>query len=150
MTQRTTSYIRFDPSTRVVLSERYTEKNGEPTWVLSGGLSYYIGKRRDECWVYVPNNYRITGANVPDIFKSWIKPCDVHGQAVIIHHYLCTTGKIRSNGFRTVISKREANDVFLEAMKILGVPWWKRNILYWAACWHDNGDELPEMVESTY
>lgn len=142
-TQRATSFIRFDPTTRVNLSAKHTAESGEPTWIVSGGLSYYIGPRKEENWVYVPNGYRVTGADVLRPFKDWIKPCDEHGQAVIIHNYLCSTAKVRMDGERQVLTRKTANKVFLEAMTVLGVPWIKRKILYWAACAKSNEDQPP-------
>lgn len=143
MTQRTTSYIRFDPKTRVSISQKHTEETGVRTWIVSGGLSYYIGDRKAENWVYVPNGYRVTGANVPKLFKDWIRPCDKYGQAVIIHNFLSQTAKVRMAGEKQAMTRRLSNKVFLEAMKVIGVPWYKRTILFLAACWKDNGNKPP-------
>lgn len=140
MSKNNTSFIRFDPLKRVVFSEKHTSLSGENTWVVSGCLSYYIGPRVNEHWVCVPNGYRVTGPCVPDFFKDWIKPWDKDGHAVIVHNYLCKIGTSRMNGERITLSRRKANKVFLEAMGVLGVPLWKRVVLYLAACWENNDD----------
>lgn len=143
MSKNNTSFIRFDPLKRVVFSEKHTGLTGEDTWVVSGCLSYYIGARKNEHWVCVPNGYRITNSCLPDPFKNWIKPWESDGHAAIVHNYLCKIGLSRINGERVILSRRAANKVFFEAMSALGVPLWKRTILYLAACWQDNSDEVP-------
>lgn len=142
MTQCGTSYIRFDPLNRVCENKKYTEKNGITTWTVIGGLSFYVGSRKDECWVCVPNGYRVVGAYVHKFFRNWIKPCSKYGQSVIIHNYLCSTAKIRVGGTKITISRRIANKIFLEAMEVLGVPLVERYILYLSACLKSNEDEI--------
>lgn len=137
-TQQTTSYIRFDPSRRTLLNQKYTSENGQPTWVVQGGLSYYKGSRQDEYWVYIPNGYRVVGAMVPRWMQDWLRPCDTHGQAAIIHNYLCATSKVRVDGEKRFVSRNEANEIFLEAMKVIGVGFFKRWTMYLGAVSYRN------------
>lgn len=65
------------------------------------------------------------------------KPNDPHyAQAAILHDFLCQRREVDFYvaGFwhRVEISRKECDDVFLDAMKALGCPVWKRTILYTA------------------
>ena len=49
--------------------------------------------------------------------------------------YIAKEGAVLHDyGYRTpgYISKALIAKVFLEAMKVTGIPWWRRQILYWA------------------
>ncbi|EBM0567935.1 phage tail protein, partial [Salmonella enterica] len=40
------------------------------------------------------------------------------------------------NALRT---KKEADKIFLDGMTVLGVPKWKRTVMYWAVRWFGRG-----------
>lgn len=124
-----TSYIRFDPATRVSSFRNKTD-DSDPLWILNGGLSYYHGPRKNECWVYVPGNFLSSGAYVPKLIQGLLRPSDKGGQAAIIHDYLCRGGTLRANKQKHTLPLNECADIFWEAMLIAKVPLWKRVILY--------------------
>jgi hypothetical protein len=131
---RKTSYLRFDPSQRLLLDSDTSIRDGVDTWVVIGGVSFYVGTRTKEYWVYVPKGYQITGADVPRYFQRWLLPTTMEGKAAIIHNYLCRTGRVRIDGEQVVVHRPEANRIFYEAMKVAGVGWCKRYTLYLVAC----------------
>lgn len=128
-----TSYLKFDASKRVTVDEESSELHGETIYATSGCMSFYVGARDREYWVHVPHGYKLSGANLPKFFRDWIRPDSVHGKAVVIHHYLCNTGKVKIAKVRMTVGRYEANTVFLEAMKVAGVGFFKRWLLYGAA-----------------
>lgn len=147
--QQMTSYARFDPSKRVTFNEELTATNQEDTWTVMGALSYYHGERQDEYWVRVPHGYRVTGAQVHKPLRKWLRPCDPGGQAAIIHCYLCNTGKVRHDGAKRMVDRRQANRIFLEAMGISKVPFFKRWALYWSAVVYGKNAPQPESSDTT-
>ena len=60
-------------------------------------------------------------ASIPQIFRSLIPQNDKHRPAAIVHDYLVHT-----------IKRSKADRIFLEAMKVCGVPAWKRWSMYLA------------------
>jgi hypothetical protein len=132
-----TSYRKFDATKRVTIDEDLTQKFGETTYVVSGCMSFYVGKRDREYWVHVPHGHRLSGADIPRLFRGWIKPNSPIGKAAVIHHYLCAVGKVRINKVRLMVSRYEANLVFLQAMKVAGVFLLKRWFLFLVASLSD-------------
>lgn len=128
-----TSYLRFDPAQRLWLDQDISMRMGVDTWVVRGGVSFYVDDRKKEYWVHVPKGYSITGADIPVFFQRWINPTTDEGKAAIIHNYLCATGRVRIDGVQVVVDRREANRIFLQAMSIARVGFLKRWTLYLAA-----------------
>ena len=60
-------------------------------------------------------------------FKLGMMRISIAREAAVVHDYC-----YRTKGF---ISKRLADLVFLEAMKVTGIGWWRRTILYEAVRW---------------
>jgi len=60
-------------------------------------------------------------ASIPIGFRNVIARFGRHGQAAVLHDHLCKS---------KVVSRKRADDVFLEAMKCLGVGWLKRRTMY--------------------
>ncbi|EBS8009877.1 DUF1353 domain-containing protein, partial [Salmonella enterica] len=69
-------------------------------------------------------------ASVPRIFWTLLPPDGKYAKAAIIHDYLY------DNALRT---KKEADRIFLDGMTVLGVPKWKKTIMYWAVRWFGRG-----------
>ncbi len=61
-------------------------------------------------------------ASVPRIFWTPLPPDGKYAKAAIIHDYLY------DNALRT---KKEADLILLDGMTVLGVPKWKRTVMYW-------------------
>jgi hypothetical protein len=90
------------------------------TWELVETFSYY----RDDGTTYtVPKGFKTDFASVPQMFWAYISPTGKHGKAAVLHDYLYST---------KIVSRKEADKIFLEAMKVLGVAKWKRGVMYYA------------------
>ncbi|MBW1321839.1 DUF1353 domain-containing protein, partial [Escherichia coli] len=73
--------------------------------------------------IAVPAGYVTDLASVPRILWSVFPPHGRYAKAAIIHDWLY------DNALRT---KHEADKIFLDAMCVLGVPRWRRMLMYCA------------------
>jgi hypothetical protein len=62
-------------------------------------------------------------ASVPRIFWIILPPDGQYTQAAVLHDFLYQ---------KCIRSRKQSDDLFLEGMKVLNVPAWKRNVMYWA------------------
>ncbi len=69
----------------------------------------------------IPKGFRTDFASIPKAFRMIVSPIGLHGKAAVLHDYLCEYG---------YMTRKEADEIFLEAMKILGVGWVRRTIMY--------------------
>jgi len=70
---------------------------------------------------YITGGTRTDFASVPRIFRSLIARVGKYGKAAVLHDFLCET---------KFTSRKKADKLLLEAMKVLGVGWLKRRIMY--------------------
>lgn len=94
------------------------------------GFRYWIGNVNSGSYVDVPTGFRSDGASVPKIFQNIISPWGKHGQAAVLHDFLCTYRTVIVYGKAVSISRKQADDIFLEAMKVLDVPALRYNTMY--------------------
>ncbi len=104
----------------------------EPFWVR--------WERRDragaslEIWEFeVKAGFTTDLASVPRIFRSLIPQVGRHLQAAIVHDW-CYENIVEglADGDRAIMTRKEADLLFLEGMKEAGVSWLKRKLMYWA------------------
>ena len=62
-------------------------------------------------------------ASVPTIFQGFIPKAGPWAQATILHDYLYSTQRY---------DRKTCDDLFLEAMEVLNVTPWKKNVMYLA------------------
>lgn len=74
-------------------------------------------------YVCVPAGYITDLASVPRVLWNVFPPHGKYAKAAIVHDYLYSNA---------IGSKLWADKVFLEAMAVLGVPRWRRWIMYFA------------------
>lgn len=87
-------------------------------WKLLKGISLIVFNKKWE----IPEGFITDFASIPKIFHGIFSPWDIkHGPAAILHDYLYQ--------FR-LVPRKEADGIFLEAMRIRGVGWVKRHIFY--------------------
>ena len=73
--------------------------------------------------IEVPAGFETDFASVPRLFWRVVPPWGRYSPAAVVHDCLYHTGKV---------SRLAADRVFLELMAALGVPLWKRQVMYWA------------------
>lgn len=81
----------------------------------------------DNDLIIVPNGYITDFASIPKLFWRVVgHPVGKHGKAAVIHDYLYSSH---------LYSKKESDRIFYDAMRISGVSWWKRSIMYNTVRW---------------
>ncbi|EBB6196917.1 DUF1353 domain-containing protein [Salmonella enterica subsp. enterica serovar Muenchen] len=98
-------------------------------WRVYESFEFYLSDDSDV--IEVPAGFVTDLASVPRIFWTLLPPDGKYAKAAIIHDYLY------DNALRT---KKEADRIFLDGMEVLGVPKWKRTIMYWAVRWFGRGN----------
>ncbi|HCM1892608.1 TPA: DUF1353 domain-containing protein [Salmonella enterica subsp. diarizonae serovar 57:c:e,n,x,z15] len=91
-------------------------------WRVYEPFAFYLSDDESDV-IEVPAGFVTDLATVPRIFWSVMPPDGKYAKAAIIHDYLY------DNALRT---KREADLIFLDGMAVLGVPKWKRIVMYLA------------------
>ena len=86
-------------------------------------FEYRVSNEYREDIITVPIGFRTDFASVPRPLWSFLPPVGLYAKAAVIHDYLYES-KSRP--------RKEADEIFLEAMVILGVPRWKRTLMFWA------------------
>ena len=84
-------------------------------------FSYDVGREGSDNTITVPKGFYTDFASIPRLCQMLISPVGRHVKAAVIHDYLYQNKKP---------TRKEADKIFLEAMKVLGVAWWRRWIMY--------------------
>ena len=92
------------------------------TWLLKHEFRYHIGEYPSRDIITVPEGFETDFASIPRVFWRVLPPWGRYGKAAVVHDYLCVERSRPS---------AETHKIFLEAMQVLGVSRWKRNIMYW-------------------
>ena len=87
-------------------------------------FTYYVGSTLSGEAIYVPEGFLTDGASIPKLFWSIIGGVlGRYGAAAVLHDFLYVKG---------IYSRRRSDKIFLEAMAVLKVSWWKRKLMYYA------------------
>ena len=97
------------------------KKVGRREWELHTPFEFRVGSKYSSDVIQVPKGFRTDFASVPRIFWTIVPPDGRWTGAAVVHDWLYTV-KTRS--------RKACDDVFLEAMTVLGVTWWKRHAMY--------------------
>ncbi|EDV9907329.1 DUF1353 domain-containing protein [Salmonella enterica subsp. enterica] len=98
-------------------------------WRVYEPFAFYLSDDESDV-IEVPAGFVTDLASVPRIFWTLLPPDGKYAKAAIIHDYLY------DNALRT---KKEADLIFLDGMAVLGVPKWKRIVMYLAVRWFGRG-----------
>lgn len=91
-------------------------------WMVYEKFEYHVGQLGSGIVIRVPKGFETDLASVPRIFWPILPPHGYYGKAAVIHDY-CYENAIED--------RKWADDLFFEAMGVLGVPQWKRLMIYW-------------------
>ncbi|AXD71824.1 DUF1353 domain-containing protein [Salmonella enterica] len=105
------------------------EMLGHYLWRVHEPFTFYLSDDNSDV-IEVPAGFITDLATIPRIFWILLPPDGKYAKAAIIHDYLY------DNALRT---KWEADRIFLDGMTVLGVPCWKRTIMYWAVRLFERG-----------
>jgi hypothetical protein len=73
--------------------------------------------------ITVPSGFVTDGASIPKIFWSILSPFGDYFAAAVIHDYLYSNNNDK-------FSRLQADLIFKEAMFNLGVPWYRREVIF--------------------
>lgn len=92
-------------------------------WKLLTSFEYHVGTSYSWDVIKVPAGFVTDLTSIPRFFWTILPPHGQYAKAAIIHDYLYTNA---------IGSKKYADDVFFEAMTILGVARWRKHVIYYA------------------
>ncbi|MDD7911243.1 MULTISPECIES: DUF1353 domain-containing protein [Pseudovibrio] len=106
------------------------EKDGAGMYQLLCSFRYYLGSEDGPRYVLVPMGFETDLASVPRPFRWLISPGGLHAKAAVVHDYLYEFGVIRGPNGPEKPTRKQADDIFLEAMEVLKVPYIRRHAMY--------------------
>ena len=95
-------------------------KVGERLWKTYREFSYYL-KEPDGEKITVPAGFLTDFASVPRPLWVILPPDGLYTQSAVLHDFLYAT---------QILTRKESDDIFLDGMKILGVPFLVRQTIY--------------------
>lgn len=106
--------------------------DGGEYFELTKEFEYYRENNKNDV-IKVPVGYRTDFASVPKIFWSILPPQGAgkdndYAKAAVLHDYLYSMKRKQNE---PMVSRKEADNIFLEAMKAVKVKKITRFILYW-------------------
>ena len=93
---------------------------GNNEWLLLKPFRYYLDEKN---FIEVPKGFITDFASIPRVFWSFFHPIGRYAKAAVIHDWLY---------FEGIFSRSKSDDIFYDGMKVLGVSWWKRFLIYQA------------------
>lgn len=99
------------------------------TWKLTRDLRYERGFLGSGDIITVPSGTITDFASVPRIFWTICPPFGKYTAAAVVHDFLYSKRGEYSRS-EPALTRKESDAVFLEAMTVLGVPLWKRFIMW--------------------
>lgn len=132
LTDTAIPFKKFIGEVGIAYDGTYSAEHQKDYWKVVKTFAYYVGDPQDRNVVVIWKNTRTDGASVPRIFWSIVPPWGRYGPATIIHDKLCTGTKIHTPEGERACSRKEADQIFNNAMKVLNVDKWQRRLIYFA------------------
>jgi len=98
-------------------------------------FTYHIGTKYSKTTITVPRHFITDFASVPKCLWSIVPPYGKYTKAAVLHDYLYKYHGYVSGEQIISYTRKECDDIFLEAMTVLGVGKIKRGIIYNAVRW---------------
>lgn len=89
---------------------------------LTRPFTYHIGTKFSRKYISVPKGFITDFASTPNFLWWWLPPFGKYTKAAVIHDYIYQT-KSRT--------RKEADQIFKEAMIVGGTRKWKAKLMYW-------------------
>ncbi len=100
-------------------------------WQTEREFSYHVGEEGSGDVITVPKSFTTDLASVPWPASMLIPKSGKFNQSAVLHDFLYSiTGEITPPYNMKKRTRAEADGIFLEAMKVLGVNWFKRGTMY--------------------
>jgi hypothetical protein len=143
------TFTRFTAYDKVQYDHKASEILGKDYWRVLESFRFYLDDNEIQTtFVDIPLGYLTDGASIPKPLHSIIGPWGKHGQAAIVHDYLCEYLTVKQTSIlegtpistsineelvtTKKITRKECDRIFLECMKVLGVGTLKRNSMWYA------------------
>jgi Protein of unknown function (DUF1353) len=95
-------------------------------WRLDEPLKYEIGALGSGAVILVPAGFQTDAASIPRLLQGVLPAWGRWSRAAIVHDYLCRAidggQRLGIKNWGILTSRRQADDVFREAMIVSGVP----------------------------
>ena len=116
---------KFDPY-KIAYSPEATLILGKPHYFTLEAYVYFIGQKLSNRYVFVEKGFFSDGSSTPALFQGVLPVWGPHGHAVLLHDKLCKTGyclEVNERGEvrRVKLTRKEIDDIFLEAMRVVDV-----------------------------
>lgn len=95
-------------------------------WIVRRKFTYHVGSKYSKDKIHIPYGFKTDFASIPRLLWGILPPAGSYMKAAVVHDLLYQT-KTRS--------RKEADDIFLEAMGVLGTKWFVRHMMYYAVRW---------------
>ena len=92
-------------------------------WKLVEEFDYWTILPGEKVTIKVPSGFITDFASTPKILWPIFPPWDKYGKAAVLHDYLYST---------KLFPRKTCDKIFKEAMTVLKVPKWKRELMYLA------------------
>jgi hypothetical protein len=127
------TFTRFTAKEQLTFDAEASRILGKKYYRVVPGFRYYIGKEDSDKYIDIPTGFLTDGASVPLLFQWLIPTLGEYSQATTLHDYLCDHYEITQviNGVPTQvkIDRAEVDRIFYEAMRVLEVAAWRRNVI---------------------
>ena len=108
------------------------ERSGRGVYTVMEPFSYHVGEEESGIEIMVPQGFETDFASIPRLARLIISPSGLHAKASLIHDALYHGGCLLAGWQEAIISRRRADQVFLEAMQVLAVPRWRCWVIYFS------------------
>ena len=98
-------------------------KIGPRLWRVERQFTYFVGEEDSNEFITVPQGFTTDFASSPRFAWILIPPDGCYTQACVLHDYMYLT---KYN------TRKRCDEIFLEAMEVLKVNWFKRYTMFWA------------------
>ncbi len=106
------------------------ERKGRALFTLVDPVSYYIGHKGSEKIITISDGFETDFASVPRLARLIVSPVGLHAKASLVHDALYRDEAFLKGWSEPRLSRIKCDLVFLEAMEVLNVPFFRRWLMY--------------------
>lgn len=100
-----------------------------PVVRLLAPLEYRVGHADSDEAIIVPAGFETDFASVPWGLWNLFPPLGAYARPAVVHDFLYACGgQVRGRTY----TRRRADEIFREAMGVVGVTPWRRELMFWA------------------
>jgi hypothetical protein len=100
-------------------------------WEIWESFTYRIGDANSPHLVRVPKGFITDFASIPrGLWNLWPPTAGKHAKPSVVHDVCYVRGYIESDLIQKKITRKDADDIFKEALAVAGCNWFTRQALY--------------------